>query len=106
MRRGLLIGPRGADITQSYLWTSNTATPNAIYLCFPGHTGVLNLRKDKAGAIKFEHDGQTRARYRGRHRRLKTPISPGAHGYLGRETQVVEAIRAWLAGKPYPNLIE
>ena len=79
MRRGLRIGPRGADITQSYLWTSNTATPNAIYLCFPGHPGMLNLRKDKAGAIKFE---------------------------LGRETQVVEAIRAWLAGKPYPNLIE
>lgn len=77
MRRGLLIGllsalpllawsnerivtlpsTRGADITQSYLWTSNTPTPNAIYLLFPGHPGVLNLRKDEAGAIKFELGG-------------------------------------------------
>lgn len=48
-----LPSPRGAGITQSYLWTSNSANPNIIYLLFPGHPGVLNLRKDEAGQIKF-----------------------------------------------------
>ena len=28
------------------------------------------------------------------------------HGYLGQEPQVVTAIKAWIAGKPYPKVIE
>lgn len=49
--------PRGETITQSYLWTSKTATPKVIYLLFPGHPGVLNLRKDESGEIKFTLGG-------------------------------------------------
>lgn len=52
-----LPSPRGADITQSYLWTSKTAAPKVIYLLFPGHPGVLNLRKDESGEIKFTLGG-------------------------------------------------
>lgn len=48
-----LPSPRGADITQSYLWTSKTDTPKNIYLLFPGHPGVMNLRKDESGEIQF-----------------------------------------------------
>ena len=48
--------PRGADISQSYLWTPPTGTsaPKTIYLLFPGYPGVLNLRRNENGAIKFD----------------------------------------------------
>lgn len=49
--------PRGADITQSYLWTSKAAAPKVIYLLFPGYPCVLNLRKDEQGEIKFTLGG-------------------------------------------------
>lgn len=45
--------PRGAQITQSYLWTSETPTPKVIYLLFPGYPSVLNLHRDENGVIQF-----------------------------------------------------
>ena len=52
-----LASPRGTGITQSYLWTSETASPKTIYLLFPGYPSVLNLRKNVEGEVQFALGG-------------------------------------------------